>query len=776
MYKKQNNRLISFKYLLLIFLINTSNILFGDVYIISGNVYDKSTGKPISQANIVVGNKGTYTNDFGYFSISVSEPRIIKVVRIGYVTKEIEYSGNTLEIYLENNSINISPIEVTANRVVSGITPVAYSSLSLEEIEKHNSTEDLPMILSTEPGVHAYSESGNGTGYSYVSIRGFDQSRISVMIDNVPLNDNESHQVYWVDHGDILTDASEVEIQRGIGNSLYGSAAFGGSINVQTRIKSPIEKLSFTGSYGSYDTYKGSVKYFSGERFNNISFTTRLSSISSNGYRQDSKSDQTAFSFGAEHSSDKMTNQFRAFVGKEISILQWDGISGEMLNDRKLRRHKMDWTEPFKDDFLQQIYSLNTRYSINTNISISNVAYLVNGSGYYEVNKFGQDYYFYNLDVNNEFSDEQELELVADFTRRKWIHNTYYGIVPTLTINKKNVRLDLGIEARDYIGDHYGEVLHIYDPELRSKLPSTYRYYDYTGEKQSFSSFIHLLYSTPFGLHIVGDLQYQTHKWSLDQKVIGHAYGHQLSANWEFINPRFGITYDLNKNISLFANYGTAQKEPADDQIIEADDVWSEPKEVAAEKINDKEMGINISFKNIYFKLNGYRIDYFNEVLSDIYDFAEGEFDVETADKTRHEGIEIEGGLRFSNRFSLRYNGSFSRNRFTEGEYNGKTLSNVPGTLANITLDYNSNRKFGAFLYTKYVGKQYIDFANTEDLAIDPYFLVNLSGWIQFHQVKLTARINNLFDTLYATYGYEGGYYWPGATRNYSLSLQFNIK
>ena len=54
----------------------------------------------------------------------------------------------------------------------------------------------LPMVLAMEPGIYSYSESGNGTGYSYVSIRGFDQSRIAVMMDNVPLNDNESHQVY----------------------------------------------------------------------------------------------------------------------------------------------------------------------------------------------------------------------------------------------------------------------------------------------------------------------------------------------------------------------------------------------------------------------------------------------------------------------------------------------------------------------------------------------------------------------------------------------------
>ncbi len=80
-------------------------------------------------------------------------------------------------------------------------------------------------------------------------------------------------------------------------------------------------------------------------------------------------------------------------------------------------------------------------------------------------------------------------------------------------------------------------------------------------------------------------------------------------------------------------------------------------------------------------------------------------------------------------------------------------------------------------LYGKYVGKQYIDETNTQDLAIDPYLLFNLSGWLQFDQIRIGVRVNNLFDTLYATYGYNyyGGYYWPGATRNFSLAVDIQL-
>ncbi len=766
------------KFFLIIAFLGLINSVFSKSFIVSGHVYDSISNKPVIGGNIIIGNIGTITDEFGGFSINIINQSSIKIVMIGYESQTVDFTTDKIEVYLEPITLKGIPIEVVATRVIPGVTPVAYSNLTARDIAAHYSVEDVPMVLSSEPGIHAYSESGNGTGYSYVSIRGFDQSRIAVMLDNVPLNDNESHQVYWVDHGDILTDASDVEIQRGIGNSLYGASAFGGSINIQTKIASPYERLTVNGFRGSFNTYKGSIKYSSGDKFGkHWSLTSRLSSIKSDGYRDDSNSKQTAFSLGIEHRSDKITNQFRVLLGKELSQLQWDGIGKEMLSNRELRTGKMDWTVPFIDDFFQQIYSINTRLNLGHHVSIHNVAYAVLGSGFYEVERFGNDYYSYNLDINDELTDEEELELEADFLRRKWIKNEYYGVVPTITFKYNNLRTDFGIESRIYTGKHFGEVMDIYDPVLRAKLPETYRYYEYLGEKSSLTAFGHIVYSFPFGLHIIGDMQMQKHDWSLNQESIGHFKGHKLTASWEFINPRYGFSWNITDNISIFGNYGTAEKEPSDAQIIEADYVWAEPKETASEKIIDNEGGINMLFDNKYLKINFYHIDYLNEILSDIYDFAEGEFDVRSADKTRHEGIEFEGGWELSQSLAIRFNGAWSQNRFLGGDNVGKTLPNYPEKLANVTIDFSPKKLYGFMLYGKYVGNQYIDDVNTPDLAIDPYFLFNLSGWLQIDQVRVTARVNNLLDTLYATYGYNyyGGYYWPGATRNINVAVEVQL-
>ncbi len=747
--------------------------------LITGRVIDGKTGLPLVKVNITSEDSlGTSTDDQGWFHLQVpSQKTELHFTHIGY--EESAYPAQLLPpvIHLQPREIVLPEMSISTTRVVPGVTPVSYSTLTADEIHSRYTVEDVPMLLSGEPGIYAYSESGNGTGYSYVSIRGFDQSRIAVMLDNVPLNDNESHQVYWVDHGDILSNAKDVEIQRGVGNSLYGSAAFGGSVNVETVIRSETESWSLAALTGSYNTHKYRLEYQSGDRLGkNRSLSLRGSAITSDGYRQDSKSDQSSFFGGLEFNTGGLTHQLRMNIGKEVSRLQWDGISGDLLSDRTLRRGKMDWTIPFTDDFLQQIYSLNSLVRLNEKYSFKNTLYLVKGSGYYKVQKYGRDYYSYNLDINDEYPDSLEWNLETDLMRRKWIRNVYYGSVPTLTFQAGHFRNDLGLELRQYSGNHFGEVLQVSDPILGAILPDVYEYYQYTGTKFSTTVFNHFVYSLA-DVHLTLDLQYQHHHWNLDQKKIGHFPGYQISANWDFFNPRFGVFYTMTEEFSLFTNYGIARKEPADDQILNADDVWDSPRAAQPEKISDFEVGFDHHTGQRSLKVNYYLIHYQNEVLTDIYNFEETQFEVQSADKTIHTGLEFETSLKFTEWLSVNINGSFSSNYYAGGALKNRQLMNTPRQLFNFSANFAPNRIMGLSLLVKYVGRQYIDDRNSRELSIEPFAIMNSGIWIKCSKVQLNFTVNNIFDKLYSTYGYSyyGGYYWPGATRNMYLELNYNF-
>jgi len=616
------------------------------------------------------------------------------------------------------------------------------------------------------------------------------------MMNNVPLNDNESHQVYWVDHGDVLADAEDVQIQRGIGNSLYGASAFGGSINVITSIGSDKPELSLNVGAGSYNTSKIHLKATAGALFNKrVKLSTRLSQIKSAGYRDFHDTDQKAGSVGIEYDGDKFTHQFRTLIGYERSHLMWDGVSADDINDREKRRAGY---QSYIDDFLQQVYSLNSSWRISDRLHFSNVAYLVMGEGYYETEKssgydladdsgtddrddFRDFLISYNLDDYYEgypWDSMNSREL--GFTRRKWIVNNYFGMIPTLTYIRNKYRLDIGGEIRSYTGDHFGEIAGFSDQDLSSAITDDwFRYYRYIGDKLITTGFAHFAFEPLEKLKLIADLQYQYIHWNMDQKKIGHAVGYQLDAKWNFLNPRMGAIYSFSDELFVFANYGKAQREPADDQIIEADDVWSAPLKASAELINDYELGGNYRSRQFEFDLNLYRINYKNEQLKNIDVEQEGEYVYYHSDATLHQGIELELNYQPSSFWALNLNSSISRHIFQSGDWQDKVIPNIPSKLFNGSLRLNPLDHLTFFITMRYVGEQYLDKQNFG--TNDAFWLLDGGIRYVFKNIEVNCKVNNILDRLYSTYGYGyewGGYYayyWPGATRNGFVSMSVKL-
>ncbi|NQT97727.1 MAG: TonB-dependent receptor [Candidatus Marinimicrobia bacterium] len=764
---------------------------------LTGKVYDKTTGQPIPGVNISSGEIGVASDESGSFSLTIAAGNELTFSHIGYETITLIAPTEEILVHLLPKILEGLEVFVSAARAVAGVTPVAFSTLTAEEIRTRYTVEDVPMVLALEPGVHAYSESGNGTGYSYLSIRGFDQSRIAVMLDNVPLNDNESHQVYWVDHADILSDARDVQIQRGIGNSLYGSSAFGGSINVTTRLSSMKPGFYFKMGSGSYSTSKFSLKGETGPLLDEkLHLLARYSQLKSDGYRDYHNSDQKALFVGGEYASGRWENQFRALIGYENTNLTWWGVEQYKINDRKLRRTGY---QAYTDDFLQQIYSLNTTFHLTKGTTVKNVAYLVKGAGYYrnyedeefdlaagdspdkkeEFIEFLQSYNLDQIYPNYPLVDDSSGSL--GFTRRKWIVNSYYGLIPVLTFEREKYRIDIGGELRFYSGDHYGEVTDFSNSGLVDLVGDEWhKYYQYFGAKTLYTGFMHLMVRPIETLRLVADLQIQSIHWTLDQKKIGHAAGHQLSADWQFVNPRFGAIYSLSEQVSLFVNFGRARKEPADSQIIEADDVFDEPVMAAAEVIDDYELGSNFQHGNIRGAINLYRINYKNEQLKNIDVEQEGEYAYYSAACTHHQGLEFELSAQPFSGLQLGINGSISNHVFSGGVASAKKLPGIPMSLLNLWLQANLPGNIAVYSSLRQVGRQYMPAAGApvSDQTMAGYAIVDLGiGW-SFGIFEAAVKINNLFDKLYATNGYDWDgwlYYWPGATRNAYLSLVMKL-
>ena len=203
---------------------------------ICGIVKDKDTDQPLFGANIVLQekNQGTISDEDGIFildNINVGNYKL-EISFLGYeeyLTEIRVQSGETTRITIELEATPLKGKEVliVATRAVEGETPAAFSTLTNKEIQKHYYAQDIPVLLSELPSTKFYSESGNGIGYNYMSIRGFGQRRISVMVNGVPQNDPEDHNVYWVDFPDLLGNVDDIQVQRGAGSAFYGPPAIG---------------------------------------------------------------------------------------------------------------------------------------------------------------------------------------------------------------------------------------------------------------------------------------------------------------------------------------------------------------------------------------------------------------------------------------------------------------------------------------------------------------------------------------------------------------------
>jgi len=107
-------------------------------------------------------------------------------------------------------------------------------TVTKKDLQVKNFGQDMPTLLEFTPSVVTTSDAGAGIGYSGLRIRGVDASRINVTINGVPVNDPESHDVYWVNMPDLVGSIESIQIQRGVGSSTNGAAAFGASVNIKT--------------------------------------------------------------------------------------------------------------------------------------------------------------------------------------------------------------------------------------------------------------------------------------------------------------------------------------------------------------------------------------------------------------------------------------------------------------------------------------------------------------------------------------------------------------
>ena len=698
---------------------------------------------------------------------------------------------------------NLDEVSVNALRA-NDKTPMAFTNISKSEIKKSNLGQDLTYLISLTPSVVTTSDAGAGIGYTGLRIRGTDPSRINVTINGIPVNDSESQGVWWVNMPDFASSLDNIQIQRGVGTSTNGAAAFGASINLKTLA---LNKKAYTitnNSVGSFNTLKNNIEFGSGMLNNKFTFDGRLSRISSDGYIDRATSDLKSLYLQGAYFGKKSVLKAIVFSGQERTYQAWNGVPKRYLDTN--RTFNSYTYENEVDNYNQTNYQLHYNEQLNSKTNIHLATHYTHGEGYFESEKLNQNLADYGL--NNILIGSDTISS-TDLVRRKWLNNDFGGI--TYSINHKNdlVNLVVGGANNVYSGQHYGNVIWA---QYMSNGLYNHQYYKNIATKYDNNVFIKTNFQASEKTSLFLDLQSRNIEYEFNGSDIDGNIGVQ-EVKLDFFNPKFGLSHKMNEEQLLYGSFAVANKEPNRSDYIES----SPNSRPLHETLYDTEIGFKYNTKDFKFNANAYIMNYDNQLIKtgEINDV--GYFTSENVKKSFRRGIEIEGSILLSKKLAWAANMTLSENKIdtfiqyidswdTGGQqetiYTETDLAFSPSIIWASQLTYNFQDNLSLDFITKYVGEQFIDNSSSEDRKLDDYLVNNLRLSYSFNSkifnyARLSLQINNLFDEEYVssawiyrfvsngydpseddhyvTKGSDGGYnmagYFPEATRNYLIGL-----
>ncbi len=581
-------------------------------------------------------------------------PTALLITALGYSQQK----NDTLRKPVETlDEVLVQAIRVDAN------SPVTHSDLSKQELETRNLGQDIPYLLNYLPSVVTTSDAGAGVGYTYIRVRGSDASRVNVTLNGIPFNDSESQGSFWVNLPDFASSVQNLQLQRGVGTSTNGSGAFGASLNLLSDAVSEEAYGEISNSFGSFGTRKHNVKLSTGLINDHIEISGRLSKIVSDGYIDRASSDLKSYFLQAAYVDDNTLIKAISFGGHEKTYQSWFGIDEETLEkDRTFNPAGMytdaqgvaQFYDNEVDDYKQDHYQLHWNQRFDNNWSTNLGLNYTNGRGYFEQYKEEEDFEDYNLtpvEIGGESIN------TTDLIRRRWLDNDYYVVNANAIYKNSKLEVTSGAFYSLYKGDHYGEVIwarFASDSEIRDK------YYFSDATKNEFTVFSKATYRLNNKWQFFVDLQ---------GRFIGYTTGGVTSdlvdidvdKNFEFFNPKAGITYQLNQRNQFYGYYGRANREPSRNDFEEGIST--------AEKLNDFELGWRYDKSNFKLNSNLYFMDYKDQlVLSGALNDVGAPLRTTSGNSYRL-GLEIDAVFRFSEKFTWQPNMAISTNKNIDKYY-----------------------------------------------------------------------------------------------------------
>jgi len=635
-------------------------------------------------------------------------------------------------------------------------TPVTKKTINKEEIENNNFGQEVPMLLAKTPSISSCSDGGHFMGYTYMRLRGIDQTRINFTLNGVPMNEPEDQGFYSSNFPDFLNSMNSIQIQRGVGTTTYGVSSYGGSVNFETVNVFKKAFTTVTGSYGSYNSYRTSIETGTGKLNNKWAFYSRASLLGTEGYKNHSGSKGHSCFFSGGYFGNKHILKFNAFNGSSLNEMAWLGVSASEIDSlgNKYNPNSKNAIDNFSQSFaqIQHTYALNKKSSL-----ISTIYYnRLDGNWDLDLNTFG----------------------VPDGAMLNYqLWSNFGGLMVNYKHTSDNMRFNAGIHKNFYERNH----------AMADKSAKLDWYYNNKGIKRTSSIFIKTEYDIG-KLTAFIDAQHRRTSFIYKKDTLD-VYSADLDEKlWLFFSPKIGLTYNINKNTKLYISVGQTEREPTrtdlfggEDNLFYLDSTMTTTNyiDVKSESVTDIESGIRFNKDNFNLQANAFYMSFKDEITLNGALGSNGLLLMENVDNSFRSGLETDL-LWNKHNITLLNNLCYM---YSEIKSDDKTFKPI------MTPDLIINQSIGVQIKCltingiyRYVSKRYIDLENLN--TINEAHNVDFNMKYKYKTHDIIIGVNNITKTDgKCDLNYSNGYVdWDGtpkyyieAPRNFYITLHLNF-
>lgn len=796
-----------------------------------GTVTASDTGEPLVGAQLLL-NEGRYgvTTDVGGQFVFEGVPPgdyAMQVHALGFSSQTREFSlqdGVKLPMHfaLEPEdgvrgpdlpvahwrAVSLAPASVSTT-VAGERVPFTKTEVPSEELRKRDAAQDLPFLLRYTPALVVTSDAGAGVGYTGMRIRGSDATRINVTINGVPLNDAESHQVYWVDLPDLGSSADGIQIQRGVGTSTNGPGAFGATVGVNTLTpaEEPMGRMAF--SAGAFNTRRATLQWASGVGEGGFFAEGRASRITSEGYMDRATSDLSSVHTSAGKRWETGQVVYTGLWGHERTYQAWYGVPvigltgdaaaieawaansyeyGYGADTARIadliargRQHNY-YTYPDQvDDYTQTHHQLHFDQRIGdwgVGLALSNTL----GNGYYEQFREQDDLAHYGV-TDTAFT-------TGDVVRRRWLDNTLHGVSGSVQRALPQGSVQFGGGGYRYEGAHFGRVVWA---EHAPGLDPGHRYYDGMGRKRDANIFARTMQAFAAGdVRVHSELQWRTVQYEVDG-TDNDLRALAVDDALRFWNPKVGVDVQTRADRRFYASWAVGHREPSRTDYVDS----PEGTNVRPERLQNWEVGGVWMRDRWTLRANGYYMDYTDQLVltGDLNDVG-SPLRTNVAESYRA-GIELDGRWSPVDGVVWQPNLAWSKNRIQQFDevifdydpeqpyrqvntYDNAPIAFSPDLVATSILAWEAwstskaegDQSLILEWALRHVGQQFLDNTGSADRALPAYTVNDLRMRYSLSKgrdvLSLNVFVNNVLGEEYSANGWAYSYQYGGAASRVS--------